>query len=335
MATQIVYSDEFNKHNSVGHPENAKRLVVMIDEIKKSSFYNDLEIVKPEILPENLLSNVHSKKMIQQIKDMSMLDKSWIDLDTYVCKSSYKTARLAAGGLLHLCNNILNGKAYNGFALVRPPGHHATKNRSMGFCLFNNAAIAANEIAKQGKKVLIFDFDTHHGNGTQEIFYDRSDVLYQSLHLSPHYPGTGEINEIGIGKGEGYTVNVPLSYGHGDKAVTQILDEIFLPISEQFEPDFIIMSAGYDSHCLDPLGGLRFTTDFYGEMTKRLINIQPKVVGTLEGGYNLDWIGKCLVSQLAQMTGNKVKFDDTTDEKKDVTALIKELKINFRNYWNL
>jgi len=335
MKTQIVFSEEFSKHNNMSHPENASRLNVMIEEINKAPFYKDLEFIKPEMLPEKTLCEIHSDRMIEQVKDISSVGESWIDMDTYVCRSDYETARLAAGGLLKACNNVIKGKASNAFALIRPPGHHATKDRSMGFCLFNNAAIAANELSKQGKKILIFDFDVHHGNGTQDIFYDRKDVLYQSIHLSPHYPGTGDVDEIGIGDGEGYTINAPISYGNGNSAVSKILDEIFLPVAKQFNPDIIIFSCGYDSHHLDPLGGLRFTTNFYGEMTARFQKIQPKIVCTLEGGYNLQWIGKCVVSQLGQMTNNIVKFDDSSDEHENVNEVINKIKNEIGSYWKI
>ena len=335
MTTEIVYSEEFSKHDNRGHPENAERLIVMINEIKKSPFYNELEFIEPELLPEKTLQHIHSERMIEQIKDISKEGGSWIDMDTYVCKSDYDTARLAAGGLLQACNNVLTGKADNAFGLIRPPGHHATRDRSMGFCLFNNAAIAANELTKQGKKVLIFDFDVHHGNGTQDIFYDRSDVMYQSTHLSPHYPGTGDIDEIGEGTGKGYTINAPLSYGNGNNAVKKVLDEVFLPVAKQFNPDLIIISSGYDSHYLDPLGGLRFTSSFFGEMTARFQEIQPKIVCTLEGGYNLQWIGKCLVSQLGQLTNNIIKFDDSADENENVDGVINEIKNKIGIYWKI
>ena len=335
MVTQIVYSEEFSKHNNSSHPENAERLIVMMNEIKKSPFYKELDFIKPEILPENIINEVHTERMIEQIKEISHEGASWIDMDTYVCKSDYETARLAAGGLLLLANNVIKGKVENAFGLIRPPGHHATKNRSMGFCLFNNAAIAANELTKQGKKVLIFDFDVHHGNGTQDIFYDRKDVMYQSTHLSPHYPGTGDIDEIGIGDGEGYTINAPLSYGNGNNAVSKVLDEILIPVATEYKPDLIIISSGFDSHYLDPLGGLRFSTDFFGEMVAKYQKIQPKIVCTLEGGYNLQWIGKCLVSQLGQMTNNKVKYDDSTDEHENVNEVINKMKNEIGSYWRL
>jgi len=335
MTTQVVYSEKFDKHNDLSHPENAERLHFMMNEIKNTPFYKDLEFIQPEILSEEILYDIHSDRMIEQVKDLSFESKSWIDMDTYVCKSDYETARLAAGGMLQICKNVIDGNADNGFALVRPPGHHATKNRSMGFCLFNNAAIAANELSKQGKKVLIFDWDVHHGNGTQEIFYDRNDVLYQSFHLSPHYPGTGDFDEIGIDEGQGFTINAPLHHGKGNNAISKILNEIFLPVAKQFKPDLIIISSGFDSHHLDPLGGLRLTTDFYGEITARFQKIQPKIVGTLEGGYNLNWIGKCLVSQLGQMTGKKVKFGDTSTEDENVSDVIDEIKNEIGNYWKL
>jgi acetoin utilization deacetylase AcuC-like enzyme len=258
-----------------------------------------------------------------------------LDPDTYVCKSDYEIARLAAGGVVNLAKNVLKGTVDNGFGLVRPPGHHATKNRSMGFCLFNNGAISANEITKIGKRVLIFDLDVHHGNGTQDIFYDRKDVLYQSFHLSPHYPGTGDIREIGVGIGKGYTVNAPLSYSNGNIAVAKLLDEIFIPIAQQFKPDMILISSGFDSHHMDILGGLNLTTNFFGEIIARLQKIQTKIVCTLEGGYNLDWIGKCLLSQLGQMTDSPVIFDDDVKENITVESVIEKIKNEMGCYWKI
>ncbi len=335
MTTNIVYSKEFDKHDNIGHPENARRLQVMVGELRKTSFYNELGIVEPEILPEEMLYSIHSDEMIQEIKNISSSGGSWIDLDTYVCSSDYDVARLAAGGVLQVCKQVLAGKADNAFALVRPPGHHASRDRSMGFCLFNNAAIAANDIAKKGKRVLLFDHDVHHGNGTQSIFFDRKDVMYQSFHLSPHYPGTGGTSEIGIGPGEGYTINAPLTHGHGDSAVTELFGEIFLPIAHQFKPDLIIVSAGYDSHHSDNLGGLALTANCFGEMIKKLQKIQPKIVCTLEGGYNLNWIGKCLLSQIGQMAGHPMNFKDSAEENQNVKNIIENLKKELASCWKI
>lgn len=335
MATRIVYSEEYSKHDSPSHPENSRRLQAMIDEIKKASFYKDLEFIEPDIIPEEALHSVHSREMIQRVKETSFEGGGWLDMDTYVCRSSYETARLAAGGLVQISRGVLNGEAENAFALVRPPGHHATKDRSMGFCLFNNVAIAADEIVRHGKKALIFDHDVHHGNGTQNIFYDRKDVLYQSFHLSPHYPGTGDIWEIGTGQGMGYTINAPLSHGNGEKAVSTLMDEIFLPITRQFKPDIIFFSVGYDSHHNDILGGLRLSANFFGEMIARFQEVQPRIVCTLEGGYNLSWIGKCLVSQLGQLTLHPIKIKDSVEEHINVNDVVITLKSELGRHWNL
>jgi len=335
MKTPIVFSDRFNQHDTADHPENADRLYVMLDALEQASFYTQLQFVEPEMLPEELLYEVHSAEMIQRIKDISEHGDSWIDLDTYVCKSDYETARLAAGGVAQVCRNVVEGEAQNAYALVRPPGHHASAERSMGFCLFNNAGIAAHELSKKGKRVLIFDHDVHHGNGTQSIFYSRNDVMYQSFHLSPHYPGTGAVCEIGEGAGKGYTINAPLGFGHDDRAVSQLFDEIFLPIIRQYKPHLIIISAGYDSHHADQLGGLKLSANFFGEMIKRFQAIQPRIVCTLEGGYNLQWIGKCFLSQLGQMMSHPFQFDDNIKGNDDVASVIASMKKELGDYWEL
>jgi acetoin utilization deacetylase AcuC-like enzyme len=335
MTTQIVFSDEFNKHDTADHPENADRLYVMLDAMEQTPFYKNLQFIEPKMISEKLLHEVHSAEMIERIKEISEHGDSWIDLDTYVCKSDYETARLAVGGVAQLCRNVIKGDAQNAYALVRPPGHHASAERSMGFCLFNNAGIAAHELSKKGNRVLIFDHDVHHGNGTQSIFYSRNDVMYQSFHLSPHYPGTGDVCEIGEGDGKGYTINAPLGFGHGDGAVSQLFDEIFLPITRQYKPDLIIISAGYDSHHTDQLGGLKLSANFFGEMIKRFQHIQPRIVCTLEGGYNLQWIGKCFLSQLGQMMSHPLGFDDNIKGNDDVTAIITSMKKELGNYWEL
>lgn len=335
MTTQLVYSEKFNQHSTPSHPENSQRLTSMYTALQNTPLYKKLEVLEPEPIQEALLHEIHSPEMIEQIKQLSKDTLSWIDLDTYICKNDYQTASLAAGGLTTLCMNILNGNASNGYALVRPPGHHATKTQSMGFCLFNNAALAAHALTKLGKKILIIDHDGHHGNGTQQIFYTRNDVLYQSFHLSPHFPGTGGIQEIGFGDGIGYSINAPLSTGNGDHAITTLLDEIFLPIAREYKPDFIIISVGYDSHHTDPLGGLKCTIHLYADIIKKYQNIQPKIACTLEGGYNLNWLGKCLIAQLGQLMNHPIQIEDSTQEEPTVTPVIKELRKEMREYWTL
>ena len=335
MTTQVVFSNEFNKHDTADHPENADRLYVMLDAVEQSSLNKKLTFVEPVMLPEGLLYEVHSSEMIQRVKDASESGDAWIDLDTYVCRGDYETARLAAGGVLQASSDVIEGKAKNAFALVRPPGHHASAKRSMGFCLFNNAGIAAHALTKKGTRVLIFDHDVHHGNGTQEIFYNRKDVMYQSFHLSPHYPGTGAPSEIGEGEGKGYTINAPLGFGVGDDAVSLLLDEMFLPIARQFKPHLIIVSAGFDSHHADPLGGLALSVNFFGGIIKRFQEVSPNIVCTLEGGYNLQWLGKCFLSQLGALVGEQQVFEDPVSGSGDVTDLIKKMRQELNDYWEL
>lgn len=335
MTTQIVFSDEFNKHDTPDHPENADRLYVMLDALEQAPFYKELQFIEPEMISEKLLYEVHSKEMIERIKEISQHGDSWIDLDTYVCKSDYETARLAAGGVLMVCRNVIAGDAQNAYALVRPPGHHASADRSMGFCLFNNAGLAAHELSKKKKRILIFDHDVHHGNGTQSLFYRRPDVMYQSFHLSPHYPGTGDACEIGDGDGKGYTINAPLDFGYGDEAVSELFDEIFIPITRQFKPHLIIVSAGYDSHHSDRLGGLKLSANFFGEMIKRFQDVQPRIVITLEGGYNFQWIGKCFMSQLGQLMSHPFHYDDPVKGNDDITPVMKNMKKELGGYWKL
>lgn len=328
--TFVVYSDEFALHDSPGHPERAERIVFAMEFLRGMPFFDDLHIMLPAMIDEGHILRVHSKEMVERVRNTV----GWLDPDTYVTGDSYRIAKLAAGGLVKACNEVLRGNEDNGFAIVRPPGHHATKNRSMGFCLFNNAAIAADSIARQGKKVLIFDHDVHHGNGTCSIFYDRNDVLYQSIHLSPHYPGTGMVDEMGSGGGKGFTVNAPLSRGVGDDGVEKLLEEVMLPVAEQFSPDFIIISAGFDSHHSDELGGLSLTLDFYGKMVKKFSSVQSKIVCTLEGGYMLDVLGKGIAGEIGMLNNTPVHFDDYSGGR-DADDVVKKLKEELGGYWRL
>lgn len=335
MKTEIVYSSLFNNHDCMGHPEHAKRTDVMIDSLQNSELHERVSIIEPILLPEKLLYDVHSIDMIIQIKALSKRGNTWIDPDTYVCENDFETARMAAGGLLHLSKHVLDGTIDNGFALVRPPGHHATPYRSMGFCLFNNVAISASECVKQGKKVLIFDLDVHHGNGTQDIFYSSNNVLYQSFHVSPHFPGTGGMDEMGDSEGKGYTVNLPLPHYCGKKTIKYGMEEVFLPIAKEFSPDIILVSCGYDSHYTDQLGGLLFDVNYFGDIIKQLQSIQSNIVCTLEGGYNLDIIGNCFVSQIGQLCGKPQYFDDTIPEEQLEFERVKHLKKQMKDYWDI
>ena len=335
MVTAIAYSSRYLEHNQSSHPENAERLKVIVDYIKNSRLSKKVDFINPKSVDDESILSVHSRDMVDTVKTLSETG-GWIDFDTYVCKGSYDIAKLAAGGVVYLSEKVLSGDISNGFALVRPPGHHATKTQSMGFCLFNNVAIAANNITKSGKKVLIFDHDIHHGNGTQEIFYDRNDVMYQSFHLSPYYPGTGHVWEIGEREGKGYTVNAPLPMGAGDETLKRVLDEVFIPIARQFKPDIILISAGFDSHYLDQLGGLKLTASTFYEIIKKFQSVQSNMVCTLEGGYNLDLLGKLVSSEIEAMLGEDPSYIDY-DIKEDVdgSSVVDDIKKSLGEYWNI
>ncbi len=329
--TAIVHDERFALHDNPAHPERAERLLSVMEYVRELPFYGELEHIMPEPVSEKALLRVHSEAMVTRIKSTV----GWLDPDTYLSEGSYEVARLAAGGVVSACDAVVEGKADNAFALVRPPGHHATSTRSMGFCLFNNAALAADHLARQGKRVLIFDHDVHHGNGVADIFYDRSDVLYQSIHLSPHFPGTGAVDEIGSGEGKGYTVNVPLPPRVGDEGVRAVMHEVMLPVARQFDPDFVIVCAGFDSHHTDALGGLFLTIDYYGELLRQLMDLQRHLVCTLEGGYQLDVLKKGVAIELGMLHGTPLTCDDTAEDGRDPGPVIKDLRRVLEPYWDV
>lgn len=326
-----MYHPDFTLHDNPYHPERAERLLAVMEYLRSMPFFDRLAQMQPDLVSEELLREVHTPDMVNRVKNA----QGWLDPDTYVSPDSYRIARLAAGGVVGACRAVVEGREDNAFALVRPPGHHATRDTSMGFCLFNNVALAAHHLTKQGKRVLIFDHDVHHGNGIADIFYQRRDVLYQSFHLYPHFPGTGWVDEIGAGEGTGYTVNAPLSRGTGNRGVRRVMEEIMLPIAEQFDPHLIIVSAGFDSHHTDALGGLYLTVDFYGEIISRLLDVQEKLVCSLEGGYNTDVLGKGVAVEVATLLHTPVSCQDTVEDHVDTHDVVQALRENLSGYWSL
>lgn len=250
------------------------------------------EAIEPRPATREEIEAVHIGEYIDRVEAADGVSTNF-DPDTYTSPKSVDAARLAAGGTIEAIDAVLDGRLDNAFCLHRPPGHHAERDRAMGFCLFNNAAIgAAHAIARGAKRVLVFDPDVHHGNGTQHVFDRRADVLYISTHQYPFYPGTGALTETGIDEGRGFTVNVPLSPGHGDGDFAAIVDAIVVPIGRAYRPDLVIVSAGYDIHENDPLGGMRVTAAGYGRIIERMARLAGEVCGgkivlVLEGGYDL------------------------------------------------
>jgi acetoin utilization deacetylase AcuC-like enzyme len=244
---------------------------------------------------------------------------------------------------------IVRGEADNGFALVRPPGHHAETDRAMGFCLFNNVAIGARfGLQSLGlERIAIIDWDLHHGNGTQNSFYTSKDVLYFSTHAYPYYPGSGSLGEIGAGEGEGYTINVPLSGGHDDRAFAKIFQEIILPVTREYRPDFIIISAGFDTYFADPLGTMAVTEQGFACMTKQVVDLaaeicQGRLLIALEGGYNLRGLRDGVLGVLAELSGNPAcpgKVDESAlqaiIESEREVPVIEQVRNIAKRYWSL
>jgi acetoin utilization deacetylase AcuC-like enzyme len=262
------------------------------------------------------------------------------DLDTYASEASYRTALLASGSLLQLADAMVSGDINNGFALVRPPGHHAEANRAMGFCLFNNVAICARYLqhAHGMERILIVDWDVHHGNGTQNSFYPDRNVLFISLHQYPHYPGTGSHGESGCGDGAGYTVNIPLPAGMGDAEYTSAFTRIVDPVARQYAPQFILISAGFDCHVQDPLGGMQLTEAGFRAMTRILMRIARdyaagRIAAVLEGGYSLQALQDSVFSVIDELGGNAVNAE-LPEHPEHLPPLEPAMEVQ-RRYWNL
>ncbi len=330
----IVYSDRFLEHSQSGHPENKERLIRIMSLLEKEGIFKKVELREPLPASEEDILSVHSKRHLERMRSLPH-GFGMIDADTYFNPHTYEAALLSAGGVI----TCLDSGREQCFSLGRPPGHHATKGSAMGFCIFNNAAVGAAYARKKGsRRVAILDFDLHHGNGTQDIFFS-DDVLYISLHQWPHYPGTGSIEEIGRGAGEGYTVNIALPAGTADMSYRAALEEIVYPILNEHAPEVLIVSAGYDAHHSDPLGGLRLSTQIYREMAEKLRNIADRAIYTLEGGYNLDFLPLCVYSSISGLFQLDIEVDDTVQlEDPEVTGEVKKrvekLKKVLGDHWS-
>ncbi len=317
MTTAYCYDPLYLEHNLAGHPENRARLERVMTMLADEGLLARMTQVAPQPIDLDLLARVHRQSYIATLKDFAESGGGHIDADTYVAPRSYDAALLAAGGAVELVRAVLAGQARNGIALVRPPGHHATRARGMGFCLFNNVAVAAMAaLAEPGvSRVLIADWDVHHGNGTQDIFYDSPQVLFFSTHQSPYYPGSGNLREVGEGAGRGYTVNVPLPANVGDHGFARIYSELLTAVAERFQPDLILVSAGYDAHWDDPLAGLRLSLGGYWGLAQTVVALAGRLCGgrlvvTLEGGYNLAVLSRGVADICRALLGDAAPGSD-------------------------
>lgn len=278
------------------HPENPGRLEVVQGLLERPQYADRLVPLAARAALLRDLTRIHTRPYLDRLAETAGTKTPlYPDPDTYVSAGSWEAARWAAGATVAATDAVLDGAVDASFVFPRPPGHHAEADRTCGFCLLNNIAIAAaHAVEEKGlSRVLVLDWDLHHGNGTQHAFYDRRDVLYMSLHQHPYFPGSGAATEIGSGEGRGYTVNVPLPAGRGDRDYLAVFRDVFLPIALQYRPELILVSAGFDPYYLDPLGGMKVTAEGFGRMTKLLVDLADEVCSgrigfVLEGGYHLE-----------------------------------------------
>jgi acetoin utilization deacetylase AcuC-like enzyme len=350
--TAVLYTPKYLNHNTgPHHPESPKRLKAIMKELNRSGLFETgkCSLIEPKRASIEDLKLVHEPDYIQLIEKYCASGGGLLDLgDTPVSPKSFETALFAVGGALDAVNLVMAGRFKNAFALVRPPGHHAGPYYAMGFCLFNNVAIAATDLLKSSniERILILDVDAHHGNGTQEIFYDTDRVLYISLHEDPTgFPGTGFVDETGKGKGLGYTVNIPFPFRIDDQIYLKAVNQIVVPIAQQYKPQFILVSVGFDGHYTDPVAELSLSASCYLKTFSCVLNLASqfctgKLVAILEGGYSLNYIGKIAATIIAKMAGVPYTFQDkppmaSAELKEQAEKIIREVRRVQSPFWDL
>ena len=338
MKVGFVYDPIYLKHDTGQHVENARRLEATISHLEQTGLKQQLISVKPRSATTKELALIHHEQHISYIREAAQRGGGWLDADTVMSPDSYDAALCAAGGVIEATEAVMNGEINSAFALVRPPGHHATPRQAMGFCLFNNVAIAAKYAsAKFGlEHTVIIDFDVHHGNGTQDAFYDNPQVLYISTHQYPHYPGTGSMEETGSGTARGTTINIPLPGGCGDAEYQQVFEQIIVPVTKRFSPQLIMVSAGYDLHWVDELAMMQISITGFARMVKTINELADELCGgrlvfTLEGGYNINALAASVKATFDVLLGN-TNIDDPLGQSQyrlatpSIASLIKALK---------
>ena len=340
MGTGVVFTEELKKHDTgKGHPESGLRVDAVSRALDDASLSGKLEPLTPRPAERDEILLVHWDRLYEEVIASGNRDKTFLDADTVASRDTAMVAHLAAGAALIGVEAVLDGKVESAFAFSRPPGHHAKPDKAMGFCVFNNVAIAARYAQQrfQLKRILVIDFDVHHGNGTQKAFYTSPEVLYVSTHQSPHYPGTGALDEVGKDKGEGFTLNVPMPPGMGDAEYVSVFSDVVVPVGQEFAPELVLVSAGFDAHRDDPLGGMNVTRDGYAAMTEEILRLARstcagRTVFVLEGGYDLGALEKSIVSVLTVMvsSGERPSVDDPGDAARE---LVRDVRKSHSRYW--
>jgi acetoin utilization deacetylase AcuC-like enzyme len=304
----VAASPELDRHDTgPGHPERRARLYAALDGIAEAGLSDAEKRLEPRRATEDELARVHPRSHIEALREFCEAGGGALDPDTTAVAGSWDTALLSAGATLAAIDALSEGAGEVAFVCERPPGHHATADRAMGFCLVNNIAVAAASLAARDERVLVFDWDVHHGNGTQAIFWDDPRVLYVSTHQWPLYPGSGRAQETGGPAAVGLTVNVPLPTGATGDVMLRVVDELVAPVVERFSPTWVLVSAGFDAHRDDPLAGLRLTAGDFADLTARVMSFAPRRGRTalvLEGGYDLDALRLSVGASLARALGH-------------------------------
>ncbi|PKM43577.1 MAG: histone deacetylase [Firmicutes bacterium HGW-Firmicutes-8] len=343
----LVYDQIFLEHNTGSHPENAMRLKYILEALEDYQIRDKMTDIVPDEASLKQLSRFHPLRYIERVASFADRGGGYLDPDTVVSAKSYQAAVKAAGGVINAIDQVIAGDVESAFAFVRPPGHHALADRSMGFCLFNNVVIGAMHAkAERGlERILIVDWDVHHGNGTSDAFYNDPAVLYFSTHQQGNFPGTGRVSEVGGGAGEGFTINVPLTKGTGDTGFYYVFTQLLEPVARQYKPQLIIISAGFDAHHSDPLAGLALTCSGYAKMAEIVKNIagdvcDGRVVLALEGGYNLGSIGHAAAAVINVFGEYGAVIDEPGRPPADFTQPTMRMPIDAaietqKKYWKL
>jgi acetoin utilization deacetylase AcuC-like enzyme len=324
--TGIVKDKRYLQHSAgFAHPESPERLAGIYEMLDNPLMSWKFIPIEPREATHKEIEAIHTPSYVEFVASTAGKRSVFLDPDTSTSAESYETAKLAVGGVCNAIDSVMEGAVNNAFAFVRPPGHHAEKDTAAGFCIFNNIAIGAMHAITKYKlrRILIVDWDLHHGNGTQHSFYGDQRVLYFSTHQYPYYPGTGALQEIGRGQGEYYTINVPLNVGAGDASFVKIFRKLLQPAALAFKPELILLSAGFDTYFQDPLGGMRVTPEGYAAMTRVLMNIadaccQGRFVAVLEGGYHIAGLTRSVKAVLEEM------LDETHFSEERLSLLEKE-----------
>jgi acetoin utilization deacetylase AcuC-like enzyme len=312
MKTALVHHPVYQKHDTgIGHPETPKRYELIMETLKSDeNFWNSLHQIEAEQVSKGIILASHTKKHFETVESAFASGTEYLDADTVVSMHSFDASVYAAGGACNAVDAVMSGEAKNAFVAVRPPGHHATGEHAMGFCLFNNVAIAARYAQnryKEIERVAIIDWDVHHGNGTQGIFFDDPTVHFFSIHQYPWYPGSGSWGETGFGRGKGYTLNLPVKAKTLANVQKRMFENAIGDIRKNFKPDFIFISAGFDAHSSDPLGQLKLEDEDFISMTKTVKQwanevCNGRIVSCLEGGYNLKTLGETVKAHVKALS---------------------------------